>query len=532
MQKFTLRVAVCLSLVLGVFLVCIARIILIIKNAETSAVSQNQNIINVDICSLRGNIFDTNGKSLTTEENENCALITPCKEAEDYIKKILTGETKTSVLEKLENGKPATVITKTPLYCQGITNIKIPKRNTQNLLCKHLIGYTDYSGHGVVGLEKIFDDELYTTDKITAKIFQSAYGKVLSGAEIEINGIDSYKDSGVVTTIDKNIQYLTENAALNIKKGAVLVSEVQNGKIRAMVSKPDYDIENIAQVLNDSNSPLINRCLLSYNVGSVFKPVVAAAGLENGLKNLVYDCTGNVIIGENTFNCHNRNGHGVTNMQTALKESCNSYFYRFCSEVGANAIYNTAKTFGFGNRQTLYSSLFTQNEQITPLKTLQNYPAALANLSIGQGQLLASPVTMLSVYEAIANGGLYYGKTVIESIKKNGEIVKEFPANKPTRAFSQETANTIKEYLKEVVESGTGTKAKPQNVTAAGKTATAQTGQKNQNGKPLEHSWFCGFFPADTPKYTVCVLIEDINESSVTAAEVFKKVADYIYSLE
>ncbi len=532
MQKFTLRVAVCLSLVLGIFLVCIARIILIITNAETSAVNTNQNILNVDICSLRGNIFDTNGVSLTTEESENFALITPCQETIEYLQKILVGEVKTEVLEKLYNGKVATIKTKTPLYCQGITNIKIPKRNTQNLLCKHLIGYTDQSGHGVTGLEKIFDEELYTTQKITAKIFKSAYGKVLSGAEVEINGMDTFKNSGVVLTIDKNIQYLTENAARDIKKGAVLVSETKSGKIRAMVSRPDFDINNIAAVLNDENSPLINRCLLSYNVGSAFKPVVAAAGLENGLQNKVYNCTGSVKIGENTFNCHNLSGHEITDMKKAIKDSCNSYFYRFCGEVGAEKIYNTAKNFGFGNRQILYSSIATQNEQITPLNTLKNYPAALANLSIGQGQLLSSPVTMLSVYEAIANGGIYYGKTIIESIKKDGETVKEFPLPKPTRAFSEETANTLKEYLKEVVENGTGTKAKPQTVSAAGKTATAQTGQKNKNGKPLEHSWFCGFFPADTPKYTVCVLIEDVNESTVTAAEVFKKVADYIYSLE
>ncbi len=532
MQKFTLRTAVVLSLILGLFLVCIVRIIIINENAETLLANNSQNILNVNICSLRGNIFDTNGVSLTQSETENCALITPCQETEEYIKKILSGEEKEQVLEKLINGKPATIITKTPLYCHGITNITIPKRNTSDLLCKHLIGYTDYSGHGVVGLEKIFDETLYTTQKINAKFFQSAYGRVLSGAEVEINNENKFEKSGVVTTIDRNIQYLTEKAAKDIKKGAVVVSEAQSGKIRAMVSKPDYDIENIALALNDENSPLINRCLMSYNVGSVFKPVVAAAGLENGMGGRVFECMGSVNIKDSVFNCHNRQGHGETNLKTALSLSCNSYFYEYSAEIGANSVFNMAKSLGFGNKQKLLNNLSTQNEQITPLNTLKNYPAALANLSIGQGKLLASPITVLSLYEAIACGGVYKNKTVVEGIMEEGIIIKKYEEPTATRAFSEKTANILKEYLKEVVESGTGIKAKPNTVTAAGKTATAQTGKKNNSGEALEHSWFCGFFPADTPKYVVCVLIENINDSSITAAEVFKKTADYIYSLE
>ena len=135
---------------------------------------------------------------------------------------------------------------------------------------------------------------------------------------------------------------------------------------------------------------------------------------------------------------------------------------------------------------------------------------------------------MLSLYEAIACGGVYYKQSIIEGTVEQGVLNKTNENSVPTQAISEKTANILKEYLVKVVESGTGTKAKSRNVTAAGKTATAQTGKKDENGNSIEHSWFCGFFPAEEPKYIVCVIIEDAKQGGVTGAEVFKEIAEAI----
>jgi len=169
----------------------------------------------------------------------------------------------------------------------------------------------------------------------------------------------------------------------------------------------------------------------------------------------------------------------------------------------------------------------TYNESITPLKTLKASNSALANLAIGQGELLASPLTLLNLYNAIANEGKYYTPTLIKGTMKNGKINEEKPTA-PTKAMSKECAEKVKKYLNGVIENGTGTKAKPENTTAAGKTATAETGWKNEKGELISQAWFCGFFPLETPKYTVVILAEDSVSGGEDCAPVFKTIAEKI----
>lgn len=526
------RTAVCFLLTVCLLLVCSVRILLITAEPTYSKVAVQNSSVALNISKLRGTIFDCNGEPLTGTDKKIIAVATPTPEAILYLSSILTGEEKTYVTETLNQGKPAIIETERELLCSGITNIEVPVYGNSQKICCHLIGYTDSSSHGVSGLEKIFDDTLYSNQNITVRYTADATGKILAGIEPEVELHSEISQSGIMTTIDKNIQIIAENSAKDINCGAVIVSEAGTGKIRAMVSKPDFDPDNISEYLTSSESPLINRCLMSYNVGSVFKLCVAAAGIENGYCEFSNNCTGNVISGKNVFNCHKRSGHGTLNLKEAIAYSCNTYFYNYAFNIGAKNIYNTSSLFGFGYKKTLAEGLSTVGENITALSTLQNDNNALLNLSIGQGELLASPVTMLSLYEAIACGGTYYTQTVEEGYIAEGTFKPKSEKSVPTRAISKETADKLKDYLTSVIEIGTGTKAKPESISAAGKTATAQTGQKDKNGNYIEHSWFCGFFPVNEPRYIISVLIENAETSNISSSEVFKKTADSICGLK
>lgn len=519
-----LRCAVCFALVLALFLTGIVRIIAIIGSDKITAAAESNSTV-VTVSQLRGNIFDCNGIPLTGAVYKKYAVITPTPATIMYCSTVLYGDEKISVLGKLRNQKPAVIETDREMKCAGIINLEVPEHSPKNGFCAHLIGYTDSSGHGVSGLEKFCDDILYTDKKVTVRYAVSGNGEVLSGIEPQVNKYEEVSASGVMITVDNTVQTVIEKAAERLPKGAVAVSEVGTGKIRGILSRPNFDIYDLAASLESEDSPFLNRSLTGYNVGSIFKPCVAAAALENGKWNgFVTECTGSSEIAGNIFACHESQGHGSVGLDSAIIYSCNSYFYRLAQRVGAEDIIDIASVFGFGYKKTLGAGITTSGENLPDAKDLES-SIDLANISIGQGKLLASPVTMLGLYEAIANGGVYHSPTLVEGTVKNG--VLEAASDEPSaiKAMSEKTANRLKGYLTEVVINGTGKKAFSSIVNVAGKTATAETGWKEE-GKATQHSWFCGFFPVDDPKYVVVVLVEDSAGKDSLAAEIFKEIAE------
>ncbi len=516
----SIRTVVLFTLILTMFLIGGVRIAVINDDSGITAAAENNSTV-ITLGQSRGRIFDCNMVALTGEKEKNFAVITPTEETIEYCKSVFVGDEKISVLGKLRNGKAVAVETEKEISCAGIINVKVPVLQESESICMHLLGYTDSSLHGVTGLQKAMDEYLYTDSKISVKYSIDATGKVLSGIEPQIQE-DKMSTSGIVTTIDKNIQIAVEKAALNLQKGAVVVSEAGSGKIRAMVSKPSFSLDNLDKVLTDKNSPLINRALLGYNVGSAFKPCIAMAEAQS---NMTVDCVGSVEIDGNVFACHKTTGHGEVDMGEALAQSCNSYFYRFALNQGGEKIYETATLFGFGYNKTLCQGIATQGEKI-PTRDSLSKNRALANFSIGQGELLASPVSMLTLYEAIACDGVYHLPTIVESVIENAVITKTFEGQKATKAISKATAGVLKNYLTEVVKTGTGTGAFSQRVDVAGKTSTAQTGWTGKDGTPKKHSWFCGFFPVENPKYIVAVLVEDSANTSIAATEIFRYIAE------
>ncbi len=508
-------------LTFALFLGGIARITLIMDD-EKIKVSAQQNVKVITLSNLRGNIFDTNGVSLTGDKEKIYAVITPTPTAVMYASNVLYGDEKIEVLAKLRNQKVAIIETEKEINCAGIITVKGSAYTTESGFCSHLLGYLNNENQGVSGIQKAYDSILYSDKKLTVKLFTSGTGEMLSGIEPEISEHKEVQYNGVILTIDKKVQETLERVSVNLEKGAVLISEAGSGKIRGMVSRPNFDANNLKDSLEDDDAPFLNRCLMSFNVGSVFKPLVSVSYLEGQkMKGFSINCTGTTLIGDKEFACHKRDGHGRVNLYDALAFSCNSFFYSLAPLITADNIVKTASVFGIGYKKELCKGIETANEKMPDTKELES-SLALANLSIGQGSLMASPVTLLSLYEAIACEGVYHKPTVVEGIIKNGITEYEREPSK-IKAMSKETADIIKNALRKVVQEGTA-----QNVLlgvdGAGKTSTAQTGQKD-GGREVEHSWFCGFFPFDNPEYVVTVLVEDSFGKEKQAMEIFKELS-------
>lgn len=497
-----------------------------ITTTNYKSVWQNSNTYKIKLGTARKTVFDCNLLPLTNKNKRMVAIIAPTDRAISAISTVLEGEELERVLKTLKEGQPAVCEVNRTIECEGIICTNIYDYANSDLVCPQLIGYLNSEGHGVSGVQQAYDEELFSEKEICAHFAIDANGNFLEGIAPEVTSYEGITSSGIALTIDDRIQQITKNAMQNATCGAAVVVEIGSGKIRAMVSNPTYDVTKVSNYLNSPNSPFLNRALASYNVGSVFKPCVAAAVLENKkYSEYTCECSGTFKIGNHSFKCHNFAGHGKMNMATALQESCNIYFYKISQLIGGKKIWEMASSLGFGNSIDLGKIKTTQGS-LTALSVLENSQTAVANLSIGQGELLLSPVSIICLYEAIANGGVYNSPTIIEGSVENGRLIKQ-SNSLPTKVMSEDTANTLKDYLYGVVYKGIGQAAKPDLCTAAGKTATAETGWV-QEGEIIQNSWFCGFFPFENPKYAVCVMIENSKQDGLTGAPVFKYIADNI----
>ena len=440
----------------------------------------------------------------------------------------LDGERRQTVLEKLKNNMPTICEIEDIITSDGITTTTIYEHTSDKLPACHIIGYIDSTGHGVTGLELAYDELLYSDKKVSAIFNSNGKGNPLLGIDPYFENDLSVVGSGVVLTLDINIQIITENVAQKLNSGCAIVAEVDTGKIRAMASVPTFDINNISDSLTNQNSPMINRALLPHNVGSVFKPCVAAAAIESGKWQHTFNCEGKLEIIDREFRCHKLSGHGGINLCNALAQSCNCFFYDVALKIGSEKIYKFANSLSVCSKIYIADGLYATQGCLPNVNLLKN-DSALANLSIGQGTLTASPVAMLNLYMAIAGDGSYRLPTIVEKVINNG-AVKEYEQPNRTRVMKENTAAQLREYLQTVITEGTGEEAKPNNISAAGKTATAQTGRYYDNGEEITNSWFCGFFPADNPKYVVVVMSD--SRSSVSTASIFAQIADRIYELE
>lgn len=489
----------------------------------------------IDVAVLRGSVYDCKMRPMTNSEYDIYAAAKPSNEALAAIKGKVLPEVFESVMGRMSRGNPVALKIDSLLEStENIITARVPKRYSSAFTACHIIGYLNAAGEGISGIEKAYNTVLSENNSTVSFAFSAnAKGRVMLGEGIEIKG-NRVPKNGVVLTLDRDIQQITEavlDASVSECAAAVVI-EVESGAIRACVSRPLFNQNDISESLDDEKSPLINRAFLPFSVGSVFKPIVAASALENGIsENYEYNCKGSVVYNGVTFHCHKREGHGLVDMNSAVANSCNTYFIDLAIKTGAKNIVETATDFGFG-RKVRFADGIEASKGFLPSTEELDSKAAIANLSFGQGSLLATPLHICSAMATVARNGIYVEPYLIEGeCDKDGKMTKIYRYGEKRQIISEKTAIKIRSFLEAVVENGSGRRAMSDFVTVAGKTATAQTG-KTENGEEIYNAWFAGYFPAENPKYAVAVLKENGGEGAVSCAPVFKAIAEKITAHE
>lgn len=522
------RVAVCYFLVTVFLFICAFRVFAVMKEkgySEAAGISSSR-VVTLGI--RRGTVFDCNMERLTNSTGVIYAVIFDEPEAIAALYQYFTGSQIEKIIEEIRGQGFAVRTVTRNIECDGIYCFRAYSHTDDSTVAKHVIGYTDAGGKGVCGIEAAYDSRLSGSGENTVTFQMSGHGEVLAGEEPILDYDYGIENCGVRITIDKEIQQIAEQEAMAIAQGALVITEVQTGKIRAMVSRPDYKLSDLSAAVQSEAQPLLNRALATYNIGSVFKPYVSAAGYEWGISANI-ECVGYTDVDGLTFACHNLGGHGVVDMTHALKFSCNSFFYRFIQDVGAERVFSVARKAGFESSIYLADGIVCRAGSLGNTGASSLSKRALANLSIGQGELMLSPLAITNMYMAIAGDGCYRTPSLVEGVIENGKLTGSEALPARVRVMSESTAKRLKADLKTVLEEGgTGESGRPSLTTAAGKTGTAQTGIV-RDGKKVVNSWFCGFFPLNDPKYAVTVVSEN---STSGCAPVFAAVADAVTLLE
>lgn len=490
----------------------------------------------IDISPIRGDIVDCNGEKLVATDYENIVAAKPTHKTLNTLSKVLDTQEYKLLKERITEAKAITVnIGKLEIEQNSdAVTLKRYLRCSENQMADHIVGYVNSDGEGVMGIEKCYDDILSTDKMLSVKFNADVYGRVLSGAEIEIEN-STLEKSRVMLSIDRGFQTIVENALdlSGVKQGGAVVVEIETGAIKAIASRPDFNGSDPSVDLNAVGSPFFNRTLNAFSVGSVFKVVVAAAAIENGFENYTYNCSGSCEIGDVTFSCNDKTAHGQLDICKALECSCNTFFIALAQEVGSGKICEIASLLGFGQEISLADGL-TSVAGILPTANELSSAGALANFSFGQGRFTATMLQLSNMMSAVASDGKYRQPYLIENATDaDGTVIERKKISAPVYALSKQTSAKLTEMLISVIENGNASKAKLKNsVLAAGKTATAQTGTFDENSKEIYNTWFAGFFPADNPRYTVVVLKQGGTSGAADCAPVFKRIADKIYDLE
>lgn len=313
-------------------------------------------------------------------------------------------------------------------------------------------------------------------------------------------------------TINLKIQKIVEDK-LQEKTGSVVIMEPETGQILAMANAPGFNPSVFIQKSNsginglfkDSLSPLINRSMSgAYPPGSVFKMVVAAAALENGKINTStsFYCPGSARIGNRDFACWST--HNEQDLIQAIIHSCDVFFYRTGLLTGPKMIHDYALRFGFGKKSGLDIPYEVAGFVPTPSwKKSGWFDGDTANFSIGQGDLLVTPLQVARMTAVFANGGNLVTPYIIKAI--DARDVSVYQRKSVSLSLKDGILESIRKGMRGVVNSSTGTASNLGNlpVSVAGKTGTAQVAGK------VSHGWFTGFFPFEHPKYVICVFLEN-----------------------
>jgi len=396
---------------------------------------------------------------------------------------------------------------------------------------------------GQSGLERLLDEHLRGRDG-GERIEVDAMGRPVQVMRRE----EPDPGAQVITTVDRRIQEAAERAMAG-RSGAVIVMDPRNGDVLAMTSSPAFELDRLTgnldrdewlKVIRDPLTPLMNRALQSqYAPGSVFKVVVAAAGLQEGSltpMDRTY-CNGEFHLGQWTFKDWKEGGHGHVDTRTALIHSCNIFFYQAGLKVGPAAIARYAEAFGLGSPSGI--DLGGERAGMVPFLDGRRrvdgrkwQAGDTVNMSIGQGQVLVTPMQIARMMSAVANGGVLWRPRLVQRVERvDGSLAYSSSSKMTGRVdLSPIVWAFLRQALSGVVnEGGTGGAARIPGIDVAGKTGTAQSVSKSDSAKGQDHAWFASFAPAQDPEVVVVVLVERGGKGGQVAAPIARQIYQAIF---
>ena len=454
-----------------------------------------------------------------------------------------------------------------------VIQVKPQRHYIHELLASHVIGYTGevtqkqlkndkYKRHrmgdsiGQFGVEKQW--EVYLQGRRGQRLVEvDVSGRVIKVLD-QVNPVPGYS---LYLTLDTQLQEAAQ-AALAGRAGAVVALDPNTGEVLAMASSPAFSQNDFIRgitpdrwrdLISNPLKPLQNRAVSGkYPPGSTFKIIAAVAALEEGVvtPETKIHCSGRYPLGNRTFHCWKKTGHGAVNIHRALKESCDVYFYEVGLRLGVDTLARYARAFGLGSPTGV--GLANEKAGLVPSTKWKKkrfgeswQKGETLSVVIGQGFNEATPLQMAQVVALAANGGKFYQPHLVRQVKDaDGQTIKTFePELVRDLHFSPTTKAVLHQALTAAVNEphGTGIHSRLDDILVAGKTGTSQVvNLKHFSGSkgsevPYEfrdHAWFVAFAPVEQPRIALAVVLEHSGHGGSTAGPVAKRVLEAFFHPE
>lgn len=512
-----------------------------------------------DIKAARGKLLDANGTVLATNKSV-CTISVihnqieePGKVIEMLVRELgIPEETARKRVEKVSSiERVKTNVAKETgdaVRAYGLSGVKVDEDYKRyypyGTLASKVLGFTGADNQGILGLEVKYDEYLQGTNGKILTLTDARGIEIENAGESRLEPVNGYD---LCLSLDRNIQMYCEQAAKKVctKKSAdsvsVIVMNPQNGELMAMVNYPEFDLNDPFTLAGDTgetvsaeekqdllNKMWRNQCISdTYEPGSTFKIITAAAALEEGVVKLddAFFCPGYKIVEDRRIRCARTTGHGAETFETGIMNSCNPVFMELGERLGAENFVGYFKQFGLLSK----TNIDLPGEAGTIMHKTENIgPVELATISFGQSFQI-TPIQLVTTVSSIINGGTrvtpHFGVSVQDA---DGNTVKTFSYETHENICTAETSETMRYLLEKVVSEGTGKNAKIEGFSIGGKTATSQTLPRSDH-KYI--SSFLGFAPADDPQVLVLVVINNpqgIYYGGTIAAPVAKEIFENI----
>ncbi|MBL9183164.1 MAG: penicillin-binding protein 2 [Verrucomicrobiaceae bacterium] len=447
------------------------------------------------------------------------------------------------------------VYPKGSLACHILGYVSLPDDQRSSAEDRKGWNYFVPDEYGVAGVEKSFDDHLRGKPGVRT-MQKDRRGRMVGEKSYE----PPHKGNDVYLTLDARMQVVAEKALRDAKvgRGAVVLIEVTSGEVLAMASVPSYDpnkfIPSISQadwdaLTENKTNPLMNRAVRGFTPGSTFKIPISFAGCLAGIQMNAYNCSGAVTYGTNSMQCwiqrQSGGSHGTLRLSDAIMKSCNCFFYRYGNDAKISRITEIGRMLGVGEKTGVELDDESGGILPNPEWLRANSPnerwsdGYTANVSIGQGSVLATPLQMASVTATVANGGKSWKPHLLKRVMDGDKVVLE---NQPSIRADLSTKvkpveiEVIRKGMWKVVNDpgGTGKSARIPGIEVAGKTGTAQNWRRDERNVKVDdnHTWFISFAPYENPRFACAVLVQNGKSGGGCAAPVARRVLEQSLAID